>query len=98
MEIVRNPTRAVRAGQVTIGGGAPISVQSMCATHTQDVEGTTAQVHALRSSGAALVRVAVDSAADARALAEIRQRTAADLVVDLQENYRLAERVAPDQT
>jgi (E)-4-hydroxy-3-methylbut-2-enyl-diphosphate synthase len=85
----------VVAGAVAIGGGAPISVQSMCATPTRDVEATSAQVAELRAAGAALVRVAVDSAADAAALAEIRARTGADLVVDLQEHYRLAERVAP---
>jgi len=95
LALSRNPTRAVRAGSVQIGGGAPISVQSMCATHTRDVAATSAQVEQLRAAGAALVRVAVDSAGDAQALAEIRARTGADLVVDLQEHYRLAERVAP---
>ena len=67
----------------------------MCATPTRDVEATTEQAEALRSAGASLVRVAVDSARDATALAEIRQRTEAALVVDLQEHFRLAERVAP---
>ncbi len=95
LTIQRNPTRLVRAGKVEIGGGSPIAVQSMCATATRDVEATSAQVERLRAAGAALVRVAVDSAADAHALREIRERTGADLVVDLQENYRLAERVAP---
>ena len=93
--ITRNPTRRVQAGGVAIGGGAPISVQSMCATHTRDVDETVGQVQAMRDAGADLVRVAVDSAADARALAEIRERSGADLVVDLQEHYRLAEKVAP---
>jgi (E)-4-hydroxy-3-methylbut-2-enyl-diphosphate synthase len=94
-EIVRNPTREVRAGPVRIGGGAPISVQSMCATHTQDVAATAAQAERLREAGAALVRVAVDSSKDAEALPALRDRTRAALVVDLQENWRLAERVAP---
>jgi (E)-4-hydroxy-3-methylbut-2-enyl-diphosphate synthase len=89
------PTRQVRAGPVLIGGGAPISVQSMCATHTQDVDATVAQADALLAAGAALVRVAVDSKRDADALAEIRPRTRAALVVDLQEHYRLAASVAP---
>jgi (E)-4-hydroxy-3-methylbut-2-enyl-diphosphate synthase len=95
MNAVRSPTRRVRAGRVAIGGDAPISVQSMCATPTQDVAATSAQAEALHRAGAALVRVAVDSARDAEALAEIRARTEAALVVDLQENYRLAERCAP---
>ena len=67
----------------------------MCATATRDVEATSAQAEALRRSGAELVRVAVDSARDADALAELRARTSVALVVDLQEHYRLAERVAP---
>ncbi|MCP4003079.1 MAG: (E)-4-hydroxy-3-methylbut-2-enyl-diphosphate synthase [bacterium] len=91
----RNPTREVRAGRVRIGGGAAISVQSMCATRTQDVEATVRQIETLHRAGAALVRVAVDSKSDAEALAEIRKRTEAGLVVDLQEHYKLAERVAP---
>ncbi|MEM6799447.1 MAG: (E)-4-hydroxy-3-methylbut-2-enyl-diphosphate synthase [Planctomycetota bacterium] len=93
--ITRNPTRDVRIGTTTIGGGAEIAVQSMTATSTQDVEATVAQVNALHAAGAGVVRVAVDSKKDAVALAEIRKQTEANLAVDLQENYRLAEVVAP---
>lgn len=67
----------------------------MTATHTQDVDATVEQVNALHAAGADVVRVAVDSAKDAAALAEIRRQTEANLSVDLQENYRLAELVAP---
>ncbi|MGE0607577.1 MAG: (E)-4-hydroxy-3-methylbut-2-enyl-diphosphate synthase [Pirellulales bacterium] len=95
MQIERNPTRTVRIGTVTIGGGNPIAVQSMCATHTQDVAATAAQANDLLAAGADVVRIAVDSPRDVEALAEIRQRTRANLVVDLQENYRLAESLAP---
>jgi (E)-4-hydroxy-3-methylbut-2-enyl-diphosphate synthase len=95
MSIQRNPTRAVPIGNITIGAGNPIAVQSMTATKTQNVEATSAQAEALRERGAGVVRIAVDSDKDADALAEIRQRTAANLAVDLQENFRLAERVAP---
>jgi (E)-4-hydroxy-3-methylbut-2-enyl-diphosphate synthase len=95
MQIQRNPTRSVRIGTVTIGAGHSVAVQSMTATHTQDVDATVAQVNALHAAGADVVRVAVDSAKDAAALAEIRRQTAANLVVDLQENCRLAELVAP---
>ena len=91
----RNPTRSVRIGSVTIGQGHPIVVQSMTATHTRDVDATVAQVNALHNAGAGVVRIAVDSRADADALADIRQQTSANLSVDLQENYRLAELVAP---
>jgi (E)-4-hydroxy-3-methylbut-2-enyl-diphosphate synthase len=92
--IRRNPTRAVRIGTVTIGAGHPIAVQSMCATRTQDVEATVAQVNDLHAAGADIVRVAVDSRADAEALVAIRAATQANLAVDLQENYRLAARLA----
>jgi (E)-4-hydroxy-3-methylbut-2-enyl-diphosphate synthase len=95
LNILRNPTRAVRIGSATIGGGHPIAVQSMTATHTQDIDATVTQVNALHEAGADVVRIAVDSQQDAIALAEIRRQTQANLSVDLQENYRLAEHVAP---
>jgi (E)-4-hydroxy-3-methylbut-2-enyl-diphosphate synthase len=91
----RNPTRSVRIGNITIGGDQPIAVQSMCATKTQDVEATGQQAEALRQAGAGVVRIAVDSARDGEALKAIRDRTTANLSVDLQENYRLAAVVAP---
>jgi (E)-4-hydroxy-3-methylbut-2-enyl-diphosphate synthase len=91
----RNPTRAVRIGSVTLGGSHPIVVQSMCATKTVNVEATAEQAEQLRRAGAGIVRIAVDSNKDAEAVAEIKNRTEANLSVDLQENYRLAERVAP---
>ena len=95
IEIQRNPTRPVQIGSVTIGGGQPIAVQSMTATSTQDVAATAAQVNDLHVHGADIVRIAVDSRKDATALAEIRKQTAANLSVDLQENYRLVTEVAP---
>lgn len=95
MDLPRNPTRAVQVGSVTIGAGHPIAVQSMCATHTQDIALTVAQVNDLHQAGADVVRIAVDSRKDAEALAAIRAQTAANLVIDLQENYRMAEIVAP---
>lgn len=95
MSIQRNPTRRVRIGNITVGDHQPIAVQSMTATKTQNVAATAAQAEALRQRGAGVVRIAVDSTKDAEALAEIRQRTTANLAVDLQENFRLAEQVAP---
>jgi (E)-4-hydroxy-3-methylbut-2-enyl-diphosphate synthase len=95
MSIRRNPTREVRVGSVSIGGGHPVAVQSMCATRTQDVEATIAQAEAIRQAGGDVVRVAVDNPKDVEALSRIRQATSANLVVDLQENYRLAAKVAP---
>jgi (E)-4-hydroxy-3-methylbut-2-enyl-diphosphate synthase len=91
----RNPTRTVRVGSVSLGSGHPVAVQSMCATRTQDVDATVEQAESIRKAGASLVRVAVDSTKDVEALAEVRRQTPANLVVDLQESYRLAETVAP---
>jgi len=95
VHIQRNPTRGVRIGSVTIGADQPVAVQSMTATHTQDIDATVALVNLLGDAGADVVRIAVDSKKDADALAEIRSQTKANLSVDLQENYRLAEHVAP---
>lgn len=95
VQITRNPTRAVKIGSITIGGGNPIAVQSMTATKTTDIPATVALVQLLEQAGADVVRIAVDSKKDAEALAEIRQQTSANLSVDLQENYRMAELVAP---
>ena len=95
MTAKRNPTRPVTIGNITIGAGHPIAVQSMTATKTQDTAATIAQAEALRQAGAGVVRIAVDSDKDAEALAEIRRGTTANLAVDLQENFRLAEKVAP---
>lgn len=95
MNLPRNATRAVRIGSVVIGDHQPIAVQSMTATHTQDIDATVAQVYALAQAGADVVRIAADSTPDAEALAEIRRQCSANLSVDLQENYRLAELVAP---
>jgi len=95
VQIQRNPTREVRIGSISIGAGHPIAVQSMTATHTKDIDATVAQVNDLHAAGADVVRIAVDSKKDAEALAEIRRQTTANLSVDLQENYRLAELVAP---
>ena len=94
-EIKRNPTREVRIGSISIGAGHPIAVQTMTATSTRDIDATVALVNLMQEAGADVVRIAVDSKNDAAALAEIRSQTSANLSVDLQESYRLAELVAP---
>src|SRR5437762_14247511 len=68
----------------------------MAATRTQDVDATIRQVELLEAAGADVIRIAVDNPEDVAALAEIRRaRPNANLSIDLQENYRLAEKVAP---
>lgn len=95
MAVQRNSTRSVAVGSVTIGDGNPIAVQSMTATKTQDVDATVRQIRSLVDAGADIVRVAIDSKKDAEALIEIRKQVEGNLSVDLQENYRLAEIIAP---
>ena len=88
-------TRIISIGTVNIGGGLPIILQSMTATKTTDIAKTAETCQRLADAGAGIVRVAVDTLHDAKALQEIRKRTVANLSVDLQENYRLAEIAAP---
>ena len=86
----RGRTRTVRVGAVTIGGGAPVIVQSMTNTKTEDVAATTAQIRRLVEAGCEIVRLAVPHEAAARALKQIRQETDAPLVADIHFDYRLA--------
>jgi (E)-4-hydroxy-3-methylbut-2-enyl-diphosphate synthase len=93
---VQRRTRKIAIGRQHVGGDAPVVVQSMCATKTRDVDATVAQVHQLAAAGAGVVRIAVDNEKEVAALKEIRAQTAGvTLSVDLQENFRVAESVAP---
>jgi (E)-4-hydroxy-3-methylbut-2-enyl-diphosphate synthase len=86
----RRATRQVRVGQVAIGGGAPIAVQSMTTTETSDVAGTLAQIRALAEAGADVVRVAVPGKDAAAALPALVRATPVPLVADIHFDYRLA--------
>ncbi len=88
-------TRKIHIGSLVIGGDSPIAVQSMAATQTQDIPATRRQIEVLEKAGADVIRIAVDSDADIEALKELRKYTQSVLSVDLQENYKVAERVAP---
>ena len=88
--IARRQTRAVRVGSVTVGGGARISVQSMTTTKTADVEGTLAQVYALRGAGADIVRITCNDAEAAQGLAGIVPRSPVPIIADIHFQYRLA--------
>ena len=95
MEKKRRATRRITIGNESVGADTPIVVQSMCATKTRDIDATIAQTKQLQQAGAGVVRIAADNQKDVDALVEIRSQTSANLAVDLQENYRLADKVAP---
>jgi len=88
--ILRADTRRVMVGDVPIGGGAPIAVQSMCTTDTHDIDATVAQIHVLAEAGCEIVRVAVPHERDALALGEIRRQIDIPLVADIHFGDRLA--------
>lgn len=83
-------TRQIQVGSVAVGGGAPVSIQSMTNTPTQDVTATVAQIRALTTAGCDIVRVAVPDMDVARAVAEIKRQITLPLVVDIHFDYRLA--------
>jgi (E)-4-hydroxy-3-methylbut-2-enyl-diphosphate synthase len=84
--------RQVMMGRVPIGGGAPVVVQSMTSTHTDDVEATLAQIRALVTAGAGLVRVAVPDQAGADALSALVADSPVPLIADVHFDHRLAIR------
>ena len=77
-------------GDVPVGGGAPVSVQSMTTTKTADVDGTIAQVYALSGSGADIVRITCNDVEAAQGLAEIVPRSPVPIIADIHFQYRLA--------
>lgn len=83
-------TKEIRVGDLKIGGGAPVCVQSMCNTDTRDVKATTTQILELEQAGCELIRVAVVDADAARAIAEIKKQIHIPIVADIHFDYRLA--------
>ena len=83
-------TRQVKAGSVCIGGGAPVSVQSMTNTDTADVEATLSQIRALAVAGADIVRVSVYNEACAKAVRALVDGSPVPLVADIHFDYKLA--------
>lgn len=88
--ISRRRSRAIRVGTVQVGGGAPISVQSMTNTDPHDVAATLAQVERLAQAGCDLVRLAVPDREAAAAFAAVKQASPVPLIADIHFNYRLA--------
>lgn len=89
-EIVRRKSRQIKVGSVLVGGGAPISVQSMTSTDTMDVAATVAQIKALESAGADIVRVTVPTLKAVDAFEQIVKSVDVPIVSDIHFDYRIA--------
>ncbi len=83
-------TKQIMVGSVPVGGGAPVAIQSMCSTHTDDVEATVQQILRLEAAGCEIVRVAVPDKESAFAIDKIKERIHIPLVVDIHFDYKLA--------
>ncbi len=90
INIQRKQTRRIYIGNVAIGGGAPVVVQSMTKTDTRDVEKTVRQIKQLEKAGCEIVRLAVPDMDAAKALGEIKKRVKIPIVADIHFNYKLA--------
>lgn len=88
--MLREETKVIQIGNVKIGGGNPIAIQSMTNTKTEDVEATVAQILALEAVGCEIIRCAVPTMEAAKALAEIKKQIHIPLVADIHFDYRLA--------
>lgn len=86
----RRTTRRITVGDVPVGGGAPVSVQSMTTTKTADVEGTLAQIYALTGAGVDIVRCTCNDAEAAEGLAHIVPRSPVPVIADIHHQYRMA--------
>ena len=91
---MRKQTKKIYVRGLGIGGGAPVSVQSMCNTKTWDVDSTVEQIKAMRAAGCDVVRVAIPDMRSAQAVDKIREQTDMPLVADIHFDYRLALAVA----
>ena len=83
-------TKQIQVGAVAVGGGAPVSIQSMCSTKTDNVSATVEQILALEAAGCEIVRVAVPDMAAAKAVGQIKSRIHIPLVADIHFDYKLA--------
>ncbi len=86
----RKKTSSVRIGKIMIGGTAPVSVQSMTNTKTDDIEATVAQIKELQLAGCDIVRVAVPDMAAALAIKTIKEKVTVPLIADIHFDYKLA--------
>lgn len=90
----RDKVKKISVGAVEIGGGAPVSVQTMCSTKTWDVDATVSQIKAMELAGADIVRIAIPDMDSARAVSRIKEQVSVPLVADIHFDHRLALEVA----
>ncbi len=90
INIPRRISKAIYIGGVKVGGGAPVTVQSMTKTDTRDVKATVRQIKELEELGCEIIRSAVPDAEAARALADIKQQIKIPLIADIHNDYQLA--------
>ena len=86
----RKKTKAVKIGGVTVGGGAPVSIQSMTNTDTRDIDATVAQIKNLEDAGCEIVRLAVPDMDAAAAISVIKKKVSVPIAADIHYDYRLA--------
>ena len=86
----RRPTRQIHVGEVAVGGGAPVTVQSMTTTKTADAEATLSQIYALAAAGADLVRCTCNEEAAAEGLARIVPRSPVPIIADIHFHHEMA--------
>ena len=94
LEIKRRPSKKIKVGSVEVGGDAPISVQSMTNTNTEDIKATINQINQLEVAGADIVRVSTPSEKSVEAFKKIKQSTNVPLVADIHFDYKIALKVA----
>ena len=90
MSFERRQTKQIHVGKVAVGGGAPISIQSMTTTKTSDVEGTLQQIYALAAAGCDIVRCTCNEIEAAEGLAQIVPRSPVPIIADIHHQYKMA--------
>jgi len=93
-QIIRKKTKPIHVGNVKVGGMAPVAVQSMTNTYTQDIKSTVSQIHGLEKAGCEIVRVAVPDMEAALAIAQIKREISIPLIADVHFDFRLAIQAA----
>ena len=88
--IIRRQSKPIRVGTVTIGGDAPVIVQSMTKTDTRDIQATVTQIKELTDCGCEIVRIAVPDIEAAQAISTIKKKASIPIIADIHFDYRLA--------